>query len=69
MVIIAVQEPIEDSRQALGSGPGWLHDRHGSILKAYRVIRVPAMLVVDSDGRVLERLEALPEAVDAWRGR
>jgi hypothetical protein len=45
----------------------WLHDRHGMILKEYRVTRVPAVLVVARDGRLLDRLDPSPEAIAAWR--
>jgi hypothetical protein len=67
-VVVDVQEPMEDARAALdGRGVTWLHDRHGAVLKRHRVIRVPALIVVDRKGVVLGRLEATPEAVRRWR--
>lgn len=68
LVVVGVQEPLEASRTLLeGSGQAWLHDRHGSLLKRYRVIRLPALLVLEADGKLLAELQASPEAVREWR--
>ena len=64
LVLLDVQESLEDGRQALaGSGINWIHDRHGGLLKLYRVIKVPSVIVVAEDGSLLQRLDATPEAL------
>jgi hypothetical protein len=66
-VVVDVQEPHDSARRVLDAlGVTWLHDRHGAMLKHYRVIRLPVLLVVDSNGEVIGRLEATPEAVESW---
>lgn len=68
LVVLDVQESLEDGRAALGGREiGWLHDRHGALLKKYRVIEVPSLLLVAADGEQLAKLEATPEAVRGWR--
>ena len=68
-VVIALQEPIEASRESLGpTGLVWLHDRHGAILQHLLIYRVPALAVIDKDGTVLARLEPDPEALSRWTG-
>ncbi len=62
LVLLAVQEPFEDSRVALESvGFEWIHDRHGVLLKRYRVLRVPSVLVVGTDGELVASLDVDPE--------
>lgn len=69
LVVLDVQETLEDGRAALSSRDiGWLHDRHGVLLKQYRVIEVPSLLLVAADGKALAKLEATPEAVRGWSG-
>ena len=69
LVVLDVQETLEDGRAALDTRKiGWLHDRHGALLKIYRVIEVPSLLLVDVDGESLGTLDATPEAVRGWRG-
>ena len=69
LVVLDVQESLEDGRAALGGREvGWLHDRHGTLLKKYRVIEVPSLLLVAADGEPLARLDATPEAVSGWSG-
>ena len=64
LVLLDVQEPLEDGRSALaGSGIDWIHDRHGDLLKLYRVITVPSVIVVEADGSLRGRLDATPEAL------
>jgi len=68
LVVLDVQETLEDGRAALGGRDiGWLHDRHGSLLKQYRVIEIPSLVLVAADGEALARLEPTPEAVRNWR--
>jgi hypothetical protein len=67
-VVVGVQESFEDTAARLRpSGVDWLHDRHGSILKEYRLIDLPAVLVVDPAGKALARLKPTAEALRAWR--
>ncbi len=66
-VVVAIQEPIGDSRMALeSSGLQWLHDRHGSMLQHLLVYSVPSLAVVDSDGTVRVRLESNAGALSNW---
>ena len=67
LVVLDVQESLEDGRTALDDRDvGWLHDRHGVLLKQYRVIEVPSLLLVAGDGTALAKLDATPEAVRGW---
>lgn len=69
LVVLDVQETLEDGRAALDVRDiGWLHDRHGALLKRYRVIDVPSLLLVAADGEPLAKLAATPEAVRGWSG-
>jgi len=70
LVVVDVGEPLEDAAAALGSrGVPWLHDRHGSVLKHYRLVNVPRIVMLGPGDRVLGRLEPTAAAVAAWRGR
>ena len=67
-VIVDVQESLADGRAALGQREiSWIHDRHGALLKQYRVIKVPSILVVSAEGEALARLDPTAEAVAGWR--
>lgn len=67
LTVVDVQEPRGDAQAVLSSAAaGWLHDRHGSILKRYRVIRVPSLIVLDKAGDAVARLEATPAAIAGW---
>jgi hypothetical protein len=69
LVVLDVQETLEDGREALTRHEaGWLHDRHGALLKEYRVISVPSLLLVAADGSALAKIAATPEAVRSWGG-
>jgi len=69
LVFVDVVETLEAGRKALaGSGVTWLHDRHGSLLKRCRVVKVPSLVVIDRSGEVVARLEPTAEAVGAWSG-
>jgi hypothetical protein len=59
LVVLDVQESLEDGRTALD-------DRDGVLLKQYRVIEVPSLLLVAGDGTALAKLDATPEAVRGW---
>jgi hypothetical protein len=69
LVVLDVQETLEDGRAALdGREIGWLHDRHGALLKKYRIIEVPSLLLVAADGEPLAKLDATPDALRSWGG-
>lgn len=58
LVIVAVQEEFDAAGQSLAGGvTPWLHDRHGGILKEYRLIAVPSLIVVDRQGQLLARAD------------
>ncbi len=69
-VVVIVQESLADGRAALRPrGVPWIHDRHGALLKQYRVIKVPSILVVSAEGEALARLDPTAEALAVWRRR
>ena len=68
-VVLAVQEPFDDARASLDpAGVEWLHDRHGTLLKRYRVLRIPSVLVVARDGALLATLDATADALRSGGG-
>ena len=68
LVVLDVQETLEEGRAALGVHDiGWIHDRHGALLKQYRVIEVPSLLLVAADGGQLAKMSVSPEALRSWR--
>jgi hypothetical protein len=68
-VIVDVQETLADGRAALGPrGVPWIHDRHGALLKQYRVIKVPSIVVVSAEGEAVAHLDPTVAAVAGWRG-
>ena len=70
LVVLDVQETLEDGRSALAKREvAWLHDRHGALLKEYRVITSPSVLLVSSEGEALARLEPTAGAVRSWSKR
>jgi len=70
LVVVGVQESLEDGRASLsGEGLVWIHDRHGALLKQYRVIQVPSLVVVSANGEALARLAPTAEALQGWEGR
>lgn len=70
LVLLDVQEPLEDARRALGgSDVEWVHDRHGALLKTYRVITVPSIVVVSAQSEALARLDPSPGTVRDWKPR
>jgi hypothetical protein len=69
LVVLDVQETLSEGRAALASREiAWLHDRHGALLKRYRVIKVPSLLLVAANGTSLATMEASPEAIRNWSG-
>lgn len=70
LVLLDVQEPLADGRAALGGRDvAWIHDRHGALLKLYRVIEVPSLVLLDGDGEVVGRIDATAEAMRDWASR
>jgi thiol-disulfide isomerase/thioredoxin len=64
LVVVAVQEEMEAARRGLeGTGVTWLHDRHGAILKQYRLIELPVLVIVDQGGRELSRMTPSAESL------
>ena len=70
LVVVAVQEPFADAEAVLGRrSVAWLHDRHGQLLKLYRVLQLPGLVVLEADGSLSARLEPTPEGVRGWSRR
>jgi hypothetical protein len=67
--VVDVQESLEEARRALAGVDSWVHDRHGELLKSYRVIRLPSLVIVARDGSVLGRLDPSPAALRSWEPR
>jgi hypothetical protein len=66
-VAVSVQEPFDDAKEMFQtSGVVWLHDRHGSILKEYRIIKLPRLVIVGQTGEVLAQLQPTKEALQSW---
>ncbi len=65
LLIVDVQESLPDARYALSnSGIPWVHDRYGRLLRRYRVLRIPRLLVMTQDGGVTARLEPRANALE-----
>lgn len=69
LVLVDVQETLDEASEHLrGRKVTWFHDRYGSVLKHFRVISVPALIIVDRDGGVIGRPDsATAAAIVAWR--
>lgn len=68
-VVVSVQESIGEAKRGLaGVEVPWFHDRYGRLLKEYRVVSIPAMVVIDGGGRVVGRIEPTAEALRGWKG-
>lgn len=69
LVVVAVQEPIAAARESIGDADvTWFHDRYGDLLKQYRVVSIPILLVLSDDGKVTERIAVTRESLQAWAG-
>jgi len=69
LVVVVLQEPIEEAKESLeGVDITWFHDRYGHLLKDYRVVSIPRILVIDEEGRVVERLDATTASVRSRGG-
>lgn len=70
LVVVDVQEEADVAAPVLnGQAVPWLHDRHGAILKSYRLTRLPILVVVDRAGRALGTLDPDPAALRGWAPR
>lgn len=70
LVVVVVQEPIEEARDAIGGADvEWFHDRYGDLLKEYRVVSIPLLLVFSADGKVTERIAVTSASLKAWSGQ
>lgn len=68
LVVVGVQEPLQATKSALeGREVTWFGDRRGSLLKAYHLIRVPVMVILERSGAVLARVDASPEGLADWQ--
>jgi hypothetical protein len=68
LVLVSVQEPFEEADRALkGLEVLWFHDRFGRLLKDYRVVAIPALVVVAADGRIAARLDATAASLRDWK--
>ncbi len=47
----------------------WIHDRHGSILKHYRLVRIPCLLILDRKGHLVATLDVSVTALERWEKR
>lgn len=64
LVVVDVQEELEAGRRGLErAGVAWLHDRHGAILKQYRLIELPVLVIVDQGGREISRMAPNAESL------
>ncbi len=69
LVIVAVQESFGEAAGALADVKiDWVHDRYGGLLKDYRVVDIPRLLVFTADGRLAKRLDISPESLRSWGG-
>lgn len=69
VIVVVVQESLSEAQVSLESVDiRWFHDRFGHLLKEYRVVSIPRLLVISGDGSVVERLDVKPESVRAWGG-
>jgi hypothetical protein len=68
VVVVSVQETREDARRGLdGIDVAWLHDRYGALLKQYRVVSIPMMLILPEGGRVAARIKPTAESLRLWK--
>ncbi len=68
MILVSVQESPDEARSSLETaGVPWLNDRWGGLLKQFRVVKIPALVIVEKDGRVVARLDATANALRVWK--
>ncbi|NOZ79092.1 MAG: hypothetical protein GXP48_07935 [Acidobacteria bacterium] len=70
LALVDVSEPLQDGSTALaGVGIPWVHDRHGSVLKHYRLVHIPCLLILDKESRLVAQLDVSVAALQAWEKR
>ena len=68
MILVSVQESPDEARSSLETaGVPWLNDRYGGLLKRFRVVKIPTLVIVEKDGRVVARLDATANALRVWK--
>lgn len=68
MILVSVQESPDEARATLETaGVPWLNDRYGGLLKQFRVVKIPSLVIVEKDGRVVARLDATANALREWK--
>lgn len=68
IILVSVQESPEEARSSLETaGVPWLNDRYGGLLKRFRVVKIPSLVIVEKDGRVVARLDATANALRVWK--
>ena len=68
MILVSVQESPEEAGSSLETaGVPWLNDRYGGLLKRFRVVKIPTLVIVEKDGRVVARLDATANALRVWK--
>jgi hypothetical protein len=67
LVVVDVQEPFEAGWDVFAGGDvPWVHDRHGVLLKHFRVIKIPRLLVISSDGDLVQQSAVSVDFVRNW---
>ncbi|MCP4897264.1 MAG: hypothetical protein GY906_09870 [bacterium] len=67
LAVVDVQESFEDGRNALDDRTvPWAHDRHGLLLKHFRIIKIPTLLMLESDGTLLSQGEVVVDTIEKW---
>jgi hypothetical protein len=68
-VLVSVQESAAETRVSLGAMEApWMNDRYGGLLKQFRVVEIPALVIVAPEGRIMARLDATANALREWTG-
>lgn len=66
-ILVSVQESAAETRASLvDADVPWMNDRYGGLLKQFRVVEIPAMVIVARDGRVVARLDPTANALREW---
>jgi hypothetical protein len=67
-LLVSVQESANETRASLGGADlPWVNDRFGGLLKQFRVVKIPSVVVVGPDGVVIARLDADAGALREWK--
>jgi hypothetical protein len=67
-ILVSVQESASETRAFLGDARvPWMNDRYGGLLKQFRVVEIPTMVIVDREGGVVARLDPTANALREWK--